>query len=226
LEILAKNEVDVIVSDQRMPGMTGVEFLGKVRKIYPDTVRMVLSGYADLQSVTDAVNQGAIYKFLMKPWDDAQLRAHIDEAFRRKEMADENRRLALEVHTVNFELAVANRKMEEMLKQQQQKIKHDEISLDVVREVLQHVPTPVVGLDEEDFIAFLNTAAQVLFYEEGILLGADARRMMPELFHAIDNAGGEQKSTVQLKGSVYQVDWHDMGQGSESRGRLLALSRE
>src|SRR6185369_3349926 len=70
LEILANNRVDVIVSDQRMPQMTGVEFLRRVKTLYPDTVRIVLSGYTELQSITDAINEGAIYKFLTKPWDD------------------------------------------------------------------------------------------------------------------------------------------------------------
>jgi diguanylate cyclase (GGDEF)-like protein/PAS domain S-box-containing protein len=226
LEVLARNEVDVIVSDQRMPGMTGVEFLGKAKEIYPDTVRIVLSGYTELQSVTDAVNQGAIYKFLMKPWDDTQLREHIDEAFRRKEMADENRRLTLEVRTANFELAAANRKLEGVLRQQQQQIRRDEVSLDVVREVLQQVPAPAIGLDEDNFIAFVNTAAQELFRDEGMMLGADARTTIPDVLHAIDGMSDGQSCSIGFKGSVYRIRSHSMGQGSESRGKLLTLTRD
>lgn len=84
-ELLATNRVQVIVSDQRMPGMNGTEFLNQVKEMYPDTVRMVLSGFTDLASVTDAINKGAIYKFLTKPWDDEDLRAQVLEAFRRYE---------------------------------------------------------------------------------------------------------------------------------------------
>lgn len=107
LQKLTEFEVDVIVSDQRMPGMTGVEFLRRAKELYPDTVRMVLSGYTELQSITDAVNEGAIYRFLTKPWVDEQLRAHISEAFRHKEMADENRRLGQELQRKNDELLAA-----------------------------------------------------------------------------------------------------------------------
>ncbi|MBS1198672.1 MAG: diguanylate cyclase protein, partial [Proteobacteria bacterium] len=89
LELLASRAVDVIVSDQRMPGMSGVDFLRRVKILHPETVRLVLSGYTDLQTVTDAINEGAIYKFLTKPWDDNLLRATIKEAFRNKEKADE-----------------------------------------------------------------------------------------------------------------------------------------
>ncbi|WP_354669641.1 EAL domain-containing protein [Pseudomonas sp. WAC2] len=81
-ELLAKHNVQVILSDQRMPEMNGTEFLSRVKELYPDTMRIVLSGYTDLKSVTDAINQGAIYKFLTKPWDDEQLRQNIAQAFR------------------------------------------------------------------------------------------------------------------------------------------------
>jgi len=96
LAVLANRPVDIILSDQRMPGMTGVEFLRQAKRLYPDTIRIVLSGYTELQSVTDAINEGAVYRFLTKPWVDAQLRSFIEEAFRHKELADENRQLGRE----------------------------------------------------------------------------------------------------------------------------------
>ena len=86
LELLAGNPVQVILSDQRMPGMTGSEMLSRVKEIYPETVRMVLSGYTDLAAVTDAINRGHIYKFLTKPWDDDLLRTNVREAFERHEL--------------------------------------------------------------------------------------------------------------------------------------------
>jgi EAL domain-containing protein (putative c-di-GMP-specific phosphodiesterase class I)/CheY-like chemotaxis protein len=81
-EHLAKQPVQVILSDQRMPEMSGTEFFARVRQLYPETIRIVLTGYTDLDSVTGAINRGAIYKFLTKPWDDDQLREEIREAFR------------------------------------------------------------------------------------------------------------------------------------------------
>ncbi len=81
-ELLAKQPVQVIVSDQRMPEMSGTEFLARVRQLYPDTIRLVLTGYTDIDSITGAINLGAIYKFLTKPWDDDLLREQIREAFR------------------------------------------------------------------------------------------------------------------------------------------------
>lgn len=82
LALLASNEVQVILSDQRMSEMSGTEFLAQVKMLYPDTIRLVLSGHADLATVTEAINHGAIYRFLTKPWDDRELRDHIQQAFR------------------------------------------------------------------------------------------------------------------------------------------------
>jgi FixJ family two-component response regulator len=80
--LLAKHDVQVILSDQRMPEMSGTEFFSRVKKLYPETMRVILSGYTDLMSVTEAINQGAIYKFLTKPWDDEQLRDTVTQAFK------------------------------------------------------------------------------------------------------------------------------------------------
>jgi diguanylate cyclase (GGDEF)-like protein len=81
-DILARHSVQVVLSDQRMPDVSGTEFLSKVKDMYPNTIRMILSGYTELESVIDAVNRGAIYRFYTKPWDDNTLRKDLREAFR------------------------------------------------------------------------------------------------------------------------------------------------
>ncbi|MDP2252985.1 MAG: response regulator, partial [Thiobacillus sp.] len=111
-ELLAAHPVGVIVSDQRMPEMDGVEFLRRVKRLYPDTVRMVLSGYTDLKSVTDAINEGAVYKFLTKPWDDELLRANIHEAFQHHDLIQDNQRLGDEMASISEELSRAKRELE------------------------------------------------------------------------------------------------------------------
>ena len=112
LQILAHHHVDVILSDHRMPGMTGVAFLCIVRERYPDVVRMILSGYADLQSLSDAVNEGAVYKFMRKPWDDEQVIQNLEEAFQHKRMADLNYRLGRDLETARGELASMARQLQ------------------------------------------------------------------------------------------------------------------
>lgn len=86
LDILATHEVGVVISDARMPEMSGAEFLGRVREMHPDTVRIMLSGYTDLEAVTSAVNRGELFRFLGKPWDDGALLEALRDAFRHYEI--------------------------------------------------------------------------------------------------------------------------------------------
>jgi diguanylate cyclase (GGDEF)-like protein/PAS domain S-box-containing protein len=85
LNLLASNEVGVVISDARMTPTNGPDFLSKVREMYPDSVRIILSGYTDLQSITEAVNKGEIYKFMTKPWEDDKLLKVVHAAFRHYE---------------------------------------------------------------------------------------------------------------------------------------------
>lgn len=80
LEILQKEQVELIISDQRMPEMSGVQFLARAKELYPDTVRIILSGYTDASSVIEAINIGSVYKFVWKPWEDEALRVMVREA--------------------------------------------------------------------------------------------------------------------------------------------------
>nr|WP_298145590.1 response regulator [uncultured Pseudomonas sp.] len=81
-ELLALHSVQVVLCDQRMPGMNGTEFLDRIKSLYPDTLRIILSGYTDLHSVLEAINRGSIYRFYTKPWDSDTLRDNIRETFR------------------------------------------------------------------------------------------------------------------------------------------------
>lgn len=225
LEVLAQRPIDVIMSDQRMPGLNGADFLRQARILRPDTIRIMLSGYTELQSVTDAVNEGAIYKFLTKPWNDEQLRTHLADAFHLKEISDDNARLNMEVRNANHELASANRRMEQLLHQMQRQIDRDEISLNVTREILQQLPLPVIGMDDDGMIAFVNGAAGRMFQCGGALLGNEASAVLPQLFPdggALPPAGHH----ADIDGARYAVKTYPMGISSASRGSLITFSLE
>ena len=223
LKILAEHTVDVIVSDQRMPEMTGVEFLRTVRQLYPDTVRIVLSGFTELQTVTDAVNAGAIYKFLTKPWDDEQLRSHIQEAVAYGLMANENRLLTLEVRTANQKLAAVNRQLELGLARQRSEIERGEISLDIVHEALDNVPVPVLASDDLGMIVLANRAASELFAGREQVLGSDLRQLFPGVPDHFPE--GEMFSFEhRVDGKRFTAEVRPMGSGSQSRGWLIAMN--
>lgn len=107
LAVLADNsDVQVVVSDFRMPGMNGVEFLRQVCEKYPETVRIVLSGYADTGAVVAAINEGQIYKFVSKPWSDEELRQTVAKAVEAFSLHRQNRALAAELEMLKREMAL------------------------------------------------------------------------------------------------------------------------
>ena len=91
LDMLSRIEVDVVVSDERMPGMCGSEFLSKVCKKYPETVRIILTGYADLDAAMRAINEGEVYRFLKKPIDPSELAITLRQALQQKELLHKSR---------------------------------------------------------------------------------------------------------------------------------------
>ncbi len=111
----AQGPFDVVVSDQRMPTMTGAELMREVRARYPDSVRIILSGYADFQSVLEAVNEGAIYKFLTKPWEDEVLLQTVQEAVELVELRRRCDELQTELEQKNRALAEANDLLQQTL---------------------------------------------------------------------------------------------------------------
>ncbi len=110
LKILETKPVQVIITDQRMPEMTGVEFLEKVLVKYPDPMRVLLTGYADMSAVVDAVNKGKIFHYLAKPWNEEELDLTINRAY-------EKYLEKAELKDMNDKLAGSNDQLEFMLRQ-------------------------------------------------------------------------------------------------------------
>lgn len=104
LKILKENSISLIISDQRMPEMTGVKFLEKSLKVRPEAVRILLTGYTDIDSVIDAINSAQIYRYVTKPWDSRELTLAVDRAIERFEMAEEIKAKNILLEKANKEL--------------------------------------------------------------------------------------------------------------------------
>jgi diguanylate cyclase (GGDEF)-like protein/PAS domain S-box-containing protein len=224
-DLLAEHPVGVIISDQRMPEMSGTEFLRRVKQIYPDTIRMVLSGYTDLKSVTDAINEGAVYKFLTKPWDDELLRANIQEAFQRYELVQDNQRLSDEMVSINEELNFAKRELEKRVEQKTSEAQHNVGVLQISQEMLEYLPVGVIGVGEDGLIAVANHKADELFdgEDEGPLVGCLASERLPAVMVEC-LAGASERRTQRLENGRNVIFWsHLMGASSGSEGRVLVI---
>jgi len=104
LLIASKTNFDVVISDYRMPGMNGVEFLIQLMKIQPDSIRMILTGYADLESAQTAINEAGVYRFINKPWNNIEITNAVKTGLELKLMTEENIRLANQVRDQQLQL--------------------------------------------------------------------------------------------------------------------------
>ena len=109
-KILEENPINIIVTDQRMPEMTGIQFLESILGEYPDPIRILLTGYADMEAVIDAINKGQVYKYITKPWDENDFKITIDKAYEVYRLREENKELMKS-------LVRANKQLEFMLRQ-------------------------------------------------------------------------------------------------------------
>lgn len=109
-EILSNHDIQVVISDQRMPEMTGIEFFESIILDYPEPIRILLTGFSDIQAVIDAINKGHVYKYFSKPWDEEVMKENIDKAcdlyYSRKEQEE-----------MTDKLLDVNRKIEFLLRQ-------------------------------------------------------------------------------------------------------------
>jgi two-component system probable response regulator PhcQ len=150
LEILQEKPCKVVISDERMPGMGGAEFLSRVKDLYPETVRILLTGYASIDAAMKAVNDGEIYRFFMKPWDDMDLRMAIRSAIEKFDLQQENERLLGVVRKQAGELnAIENRYpgITQLEKDSDGSIFVPEISDEEMNELLKECD---VSVNEED----------------------------------------------------------------------------
>ncbi|APR82706.1 Hydrogenase transcriptional regulatory protein HoxA [Minicystis rosea] len=104
LRLLRERAIQVVITDQRMPGTTGTELLRVVQQEFPDKVRLLLTAYADINAVIAAINVGGVHRYLMKPWDPSELAVTVREAFHRYQLEEENRRLVAELRHANEQL--------------------------------------------------------------------------------------------------------------------------
>lgn len=104
LEIFKKEDINIVLTDQRMPEMTGIEFLVEVQKINPEPIRILITGYSDINAVIDAINRGQVYRYMNKPWQNEEIIVTMKTAFEVFTLRRKNRELMDELKKANEQL--------------------------------------------------------------------------------------------------------------------------
>ncbi len=152
--------IHVVISDYRMPDMNGVEFLREVCRQWPDTARIVLSGYADTASIVSAINDGQIYKFIPKPWNDDELKIAILNAVERYHLNKRNKELGEELRIKNKELERINESLERLVAEKSSKVRLLNEILAKVQNINYAIPVGVIGMDPDGVIVQCNREAE------------------------------------------------------------------
>ena len=170
----------IVISDYRMPEMNGVEFLTKVRICSPDSVRMVISGYADAGSIIAATNEGHIYKFIPKPWDDAFLLASVADALQYYEARQEQQTLiaALKLNLTKMSAPIAG-----------EQLNYQHV-LQVYESLLDFMPVGLIGIDANGIIVKMNHFVVSHLKLDSAMVGSNIEALPSSLSSLIsDNEG-------------------------------------
>jgi response regulator RpfG family c-di-GMP phosphodiesterase len=187
LRILGQNRIDLVISDQRMPGVEGHKFLSYVKEHFPDVVRIMLSGYAEQENMLEAINTGEVYRFITKPWDNRDLLVTVEKALQHGAMERENRRLAEELKVKNDHLEELNRELEEKVRQ---RTEHLEKAVATIRQ-----QRDLARRSLEDTALFLGSLVEMFHKDVSDRVGRIAelvRKVMTEL----DLPGNERRPVL------------------------------
>jgi response regulator RpfG family c-di-GMP phosphodiesterase len=223
LEALKEHEVQMVISDQRMPQMNGTEFLAEVKSLYPDVLRIILTGYSDVESITQSINQGHIYKFFFKPWNDERLVVEIRQALKQLDLAETNRRLDETIIKQNLALQEMNEKLEQLVKERTREIELQNNMLQLSHAILEDLPISVMGIDNEGTIVLTNRMAQDMICRQGVKLGAlvndyfsqavpDAVRQVIDSGQPV-NVNSQTLRCIDVKAVIMPLSGHYKGRG-------------
>lgn len=231
LSLIYDNDFAVVLSDYKMPDMNGVEFLSEVRKISPDTVRMIISGYAEAHAIVEAINEGQIFRFIPKPWNNTELLNIVKQGISFFSLTNRNRELEARLLAKNAELAAINEDLEQRVKDRTRELSAHNQALTFVQEVLDELPYAILGIDPEGLIVMVNKLGFNVFSSSEMVLGSDVELVLgPELtgmvFDSINNQVLNRFDNVNIGGDQYAVELIPMMRAeNELRGLAMVLRK-
>ncbi len=159
LELFKQHDIHLVISDHRMSGMSGISFLTTIKAAYPDTIRILLTGYAEIESIKESINEGNIYKFILKPWNDDNLKIEIRKSLEQYDLIQSNRSLSEALAKKNLELQQINQHLETLIKKRTRELELKNQVLELTRNIFESLPIPVLGISSDQTVVLINKQA-------------------------------------------------------------------
>lgn len=192
-----ESSIQLVISDYRMPEMNGVEFLKRVKELYPDTIRIILSGYADVMAIVEAINDGEVYKFISKPWNDQDLLTTVMRALEQYSLKQENLRLNSELSQRNKDLEDVAHELERKVQERTKDLEMKNRALTTTHRILDLLPAGVVGIDPDASIVYSNEMARQLLGVGQLCLQQPAGRVFEvDVFQEIMDTVSSMKTYI------------------------------
>ncbi len=222
LGIMENNDdIPIVISDYRMPNMNGVEFLREVRTRWPDTVRIVLSGYADTASIVSAINEGEIYRFIPKPWNDDDLKVTVANAIERYDLLKKDAKLTAELVKVNEELKSLLVENSNLLELKGAMFEANQI-------ILFSLPVAVLGISGDIVVQCNQAWVEDTGYGWSSLGKAIENALSPEVIAFVEHvkARGKTMRKISINGiQGWLLGSAIRGDGDQAKGVMLVFIR-
>jgi response regulator RpfG family c-di-GMP phosphodiesterase len=228
LELLTQHKVHLVVSDQRMPDMSGTEFLSRVKDAYPNIMRIILTGYTEVDTITESINKGHIYKFFLKPWNDNTLKLEFRQALEQYDLIQANKRLDDTIVQQNRQLKEINECLEAMVEERTTEIALKNKALELSHAILEDLPLPIIGIDQEGICVLINKMVNHVFGQNRVSVGAHMDDCFPEainqaVFKVFDKGNEVKINAFTVHSRLYNIHISPIHGRFKGRGVIVSL---
>ncbi|MFQ3230485.1 response regulator [Reinekea sp.] len=221
LETLAhEKEISIVISDQRMPLMTGAELFQKMKDTHPQIKRILLTGYTEMETLRNAINQGSIFRLLLKPWDDNELIACIEDAQTSFNLEAENQAIRDQLTQVNITL-------ERSFTRKSRELSMNIQSLERYEKIIEQLPIGIVCLSADGMVILTNQQFISDFNLVNAVEGMPYNRVLPEPIHPfIENFKNGHHESLEYQNKKIHVSFNVLRDEKVVFGKVISIRVE
>jgi diguanylate cyclase (GGDEF)-like protein/PAS domain S-box-containing protein len=223
LELLARHPIEVIIAGDHLASMSSIEFMHRVRDLHPQTIRLLLPDALPRAALNEALGNGIASRLIQHPLNPDNLCAHLEEAFRQRDAAEENRQLGQQLAASQHEVHQLKQQLKQLQASPAAATLHSHNLLGLSQDLLYDLPWPVIGIDDNGLIAFANPVADAWFPVQAPLMGNLADTTLPAELTALIAGRPSQPVEFNLDHATCQLHCFALGARSSAQGSLVLL---